>query len=86
MKDNEGVLPLLLILVILGIALLFLGWIVIALTTKTLITVVLVGLGAYLIVRPGALSGLSASMKLVVPFGLILIGILFYAGVFSAWV
>ncbi len=80
--NNEGIAPLIL-MILLGIVVLFVllgGWILIAFTTKTLITVVLVGLGAYLFIRP---SGLEGKMRAYVPFGLIILGILFYVGVFS---
>ncbi len=80
--NNEGLAPLIL-LVLIGAIILFVllgGWILIAFTTKTLITVVLVGLGAYLFIRP---SGLEGKMRTYVPFALIILGILFYVGVFS---
>ncbi len=80
--NNEGIAPLIL-MILLGIVVLFVllgGWILIAFTTKTLITVVLVGLGAYLFIRP---SGLEGEIRAYVPFSLIILGILFYVGVFS---
>ena len=80
--NNEGLAPLIL-LALLAVVVLFIllgGWILIAFTTKTLITVVLVGLGAYLFIRP---SGLEGNMRTYVPFALIILGILFYVGVFS---
>ena len=80
--NNEGLAPLIL-LALLAVVVLFIllgGWILIAFTTKTLITVVLIGLGAYLFIRP---SGLEGNMRTYVPFALIILGILFYVGVFS---
>ena len=80
--NNDGIAPLILLL-LLGLFVVFIilgGWIIIAFTTKTLITVILMGLGAYLFIRP---SGLQGNMRTYVPFALIILGILFYVGVFS---
>ena len=83
MKMNDDAIAPLILMILIGLFLVFIllgGWILIALTTKTLITVILVGLGAYLFIRP---SGLEGNMRTYVPFGLIILGILFYVGVFS---
>jgi len=83
MRMNESgaiQLILLLILAIVVCIVIFGGFLFIAFSTKALITIILVGLGAFLFVRP---SGLEGNMRTYVPFGLIILGILFYVGVFS---
>ena len=81
--NNEGVLPLIPILIIVGLAILLLGWIVIALTMKAMIAILLVGAGVYLFVRPAATSNMGAQAKIAVPLFLIIVGVLFYAGTFD---
>lgn len=73
-----------LIVAVLAIFLLFGGWILIAFTTKTLIVVVLLGAGLFLLVKPSILSGMGEQAKIGVPIFLILLAILFYANVFTA--
>ena len=78
--NTEGALPLLAILVIIAILLLFGGMIVAYLTMKMWLTLLLVGVGLYLFVKPNLLSGLPATAKWAVPIVLIVLGILVYAG------
>ena len=80
--NDEGFIELILLIILAIVALVVLlgGFIFIAFSTKALIAVVLVGLGAFLFIRP---SGLTGNMRLYVPFGLILLGIVFYAGLFD---
>lgn len=81
MMDTKGALPILAVLVIIGIVLLLAGWIIIALTMKSMIAILLIGAGVYLLIRPQGLTGQSRTL---VPIALILIGVFFYAGVFDA--
>jgi len=81
--NDKGFLPLIAILVIVGIGLLLVGWVIVALTMKSMIAILLVGAGIYLFVRPSATSGMGAQAKIAVPLVLILLGVLFYAGVFD---
>lgn len=76
--NNDGVLPLLVIVVILGIILLFGGLILVALTAKTLLTLILAGAGLYIIIRP--VPGLDGKWKPVIGMVLIILGIAFYGG------
>ena len=78
--NNEGVLPLLVIIVILGIVLLFGVMILAALTLKMILTLLLVGVGVYLLIKPGLLSGVGATGKWAVPIILIVLGIAVYGG------
>jgi len=71
---------LLIILAIVVGLVVFGGFLFVAFSTKALITVVLVGMGAFLLYRP---TGLPGNMRLYVPFALIILGILFYVGVFD---
>ncbi len=82
MKMPGGIL-LYLILGIVVLLILLGGWIVIALTTKTLLTILLVGAGLYLFVRPKTLATFGPQARLLVPLALIIIGLLVYGGVFS---
>lgn len=85
--DDQGVLPLiglLVLLVIVGIGLLVVGWIVVAFTMKSVIAILLVGMGLYLFVKPSAVSSMGAQAKVAVPLILIVLGILVYSGVFSS--
>ena len=81
--NDRGVLPLIAILVIVGVGLLLVGWIIVALTMKSMIAILLVGAGVYLYVRPNATSGMGSQARIFVPLVLIIIGVLFYAGVFD---
>ena len=81
--NDKGFLPLIAILVIVGIGLLLVGWVIVALTMKSMIAILLVGAGVYLYVRPSATSGMGAQAKIAVPLVLILLGVLLYAGVFD---
>ena len=83
--NDKGVLPLIAILVIVGIGLLLVGWVIVALTMKSMIAILLVGAGVYLFVRPSATSGMGAQARLFVPFLLIVLGVLFYSGVFDSF-
>jgi hypothetical protein len=83
MRDNQGALPLLAILVIIGVVLLLMGWIVIALTMQSMLAIILVGAGLYLFVRPSALSGLGTQARIAVPLVLIVLGIVVYGGLLS---
>ena len=78
--NTEGAFPLLLIIVVLAIILLFGGMILAYLTMKMWLTLLLVGAGLYLFVKPNLLSGLPATAKWAVPIVLIVLGILVYAG------
>jgi len=80
--NNEGAIQFILLLIlaiVVGIVI-FGGFLFVAFSTKALITVILVGMGAFLLYRP---TGLQGNMRFYVPFGLIILGILFYVGVFS---
>jgi hypothetical protein len=80
--NNEGQVQLILLLIlaiVVGIVI-FGGFLFVAFSTKALITVALVGMGLFLFVRP---SGLAGNMRAYVPFILIILGIVFYAGVFD---
>lgn len=81
-SNEDGLIELLLLVILAIVALVALlgGFLFIAFSTKALITVVLVGLGVFLFVRP---AGLVGNMRLYIPLGLILLGILFYAGLFD---
>jgi hypothetical protein len=57
---------------------------VIAFTMKSMIAILLIGAGVYLFVRPNAVSGMGAQAKIAVPLILIVLGVLFYSGVFSS--
>ena len=83
MRDNQGALPLLAVLVIIGVVLLLMGWIVIALTMQSMLAIILVGAGLYLLVRPSALSGLGTQGRIAVPLVLIVLGIVVYGGLLS---
>ncbi len=78
--NNEGVLPLLVIFVILGIVLLFGVMILAALTLKMLLTLLLVGVGVYLLIKPQLLSTMPPAGKWAVPIALIVLGIAVYGG------
>ena len=80
--NTEGAIQfiLLIILAIVVGLVVFGGFLFVAFSTKALITVVLVGMGAFLLYRP---TGLPGNMRLYVPFALIILGILFYVGVFD---
>jgi len=80
--DDKAALPLIAIFVIVGIIVLFAGWILIALTMKSMITLLLVGVGVYLLVKP---QGLQGNARVYVPIALIILGVAFYAGVFGAF-
>jgi hypothetical protein len=78
--NTQGALPLVAILVIVVILLLFGGIILAYLTMKMWLTLLLVGVGLYLLVKPQPLSGLPATAKWLIPVVLIVLGILVYAG------
>ena len=78
--NNEGVLPLLIIFVILGIVLLFGVMILAALTLKMILTLLLVGVGVYLLIKPQLLSTMPPVGKWAVPIVLIVLGIAVYGG------
>ncbi len=71
------------ILLLLGVCVVlfvvFGGWVLIAFTTKTLITVVLIGAGLVLLVKP--ISGFGETARIAVPIFLLLLGIAFYVGI-----
>jgi hypothetical protein len=85
-RDNLGISPilanpyLLIIILILAIILIFGSLILVALTTKTILTVALVGIGLYLFIRPHLLAGLGSMGRWAIPIGLIGLGIVFYLG------
>lgn len=83
--NDDGILPLIAILVILGIGLLLVGWVIVALTMKSMIAILLVGAGVYLFIRPSATSGMGSQAKIAIPLVLIVLGVLFYAGVFDGF-
>jgi hypothetical protein len=78
--NTEGAIPLLLIGIVLVIILLFGGMILAYLTMKMWLTLLLVGAGLYLLVKPQPMSGLPATAKWLIPVVLIVLGILVYAG------
>jgi hypothetical protein len=78
--DDKGALPLLVIVVILGILLLFGGVILAYLTMKMWLTLLLIGAGLYLLIKPNLLSGVGATGKWAIPLVLIVLGIAVYGG------
>ncbi len=76
-----GNVPVILLLLAVGVILfvVFGGWILIAFTTKTLITVVLIGAGIVLLVKP--IRGLGETARIAVPLFLLLLGMAFYVGI-----
>ena len=78
--DNQGALPLLVIVVIVGILLFFGGVILAWFTMKMWLTLLLVGVGIYLLVKPNLLSGVPAQAKWLIPLVLIVLGIAVYGG------
>jgi len=83
MRNDQGALPLLAILIIIGFILLIGGWVIIALTMQSMLAIILVGAGLYLFVRPSALSGLGTQARIAVPLVLIVLGIVVYGGLLS---
>ena len=83
MRNDQGALPLLAILIIIGFLLLIGGWVIIALTMQSMLAIILVGAGLYLLVRPSALSGLGTQARIAVPLVLIVLGIVVYGGLLS---
>lgn len=80
MRDSQGALPLLVIVVIVGILLLFGGVILAWFTMKMWLTLLLVGAGLYLLIKPNLLTGVPAAGKWAIPLVLIVLGIAVYGG------
>ena len=78
--STEGAIPLLLIIVVLAIILLFGGMILAYLTMKMWLTLLLVGVGIYLLIKPKLLSGVPAAGKWAIPLVLVVLGIAVYGG------
>lgn len=68
------------VLVIIGAILLFVGLIIFTLTLGTILALLFIGSGLYLLVKPEKLAGMNPQMKMVVPLVLIVLGVAVYAG------
>ena len=78
--DNQGAIPLIAILIIVGVLLVFGGVILAYLTMKMWLTLLLVGVGIYLLIKPNLLTGVPAAGKWAIPMVLIVLGIAVYGG------
>jgi hypothetical protein len=78
--DDRGVLPLLVIVAIVGVVLAVVMLTALTLTLGTVLALVFVGAGLYLLVKPERLAGMGATMKMIVPLVLIMLGVAVYAG------
>lgn len=72
------------IFLIIGIGLLlllfFTGFLAVIFATKTLIVLILVGVGLYLLIKPKILGATGPTMRYLIPFALIILGLAFYSG------
>ena len=79
MRD-DGALPMVVIVVIIGFIMLIVALFAIAITLQVILALFLVGAGMYLLLRSDKIAGLGNTAKIVVPFALIVLGIAVYGG------
>jgi uncharacterized membrane protein YqjE len=84
-ENGAGFLPLLLmnplallIIIIVIIALVISGVLFAVFATKTLLTLIFVGVGLYLLVKPGLLAGSGSMVRFGVPICLMIVGAAWY--------
>jgi hypothetical protein len=76
-----GIPPLFLLIGIVILALLFFaGFLAILFATKTIIVLILVLAGLYLLVKPKILGTTGPTMRFLIPIFLIILGLAFYSG------
>lgn len=87
MKNSDAILPLIGvgILIFLGLALIVVAWVIVAFTAKMVIALALVGIGVGMFAMPKLRQGLGPRAGIIIPLFLILLGVMFYLGVFNAF-
>jgi hypothetical protein len=79
--SSEAALPVLIVFAIIGVVLLIGLMVVAFLTLKMILVLFLGGAGLLLLIRPHYLSGLSPTMKVLVPMVFIVLAVLVYSGI-----